>query len=42
MHNANTNAQNVRGARPTCLLVASGKGGVGTSVIAALTALAAA
>ena len=34
-------AHGIRGARPTCLLVASGKGGVGTSVIAALTALAA-
>src|SRR3954471_21029450 len=30
------------GARPTCLLVASGKGGVGTSSVAALAALTAA
>lgn len=30
------------GARPTCLLVASGKGGVGTSSVAALAALSAA
>jgi flagellar biosynthesis protein FlhG len=36
-----SHAHGIRGARPTCLLVASGKGGVGTSVIAALTALAA-
>lgn len=39
MHNP-TNS--VRGARPTCVLVASGKGGVGTSSIAALAALSAA
>ncbi|HEY9225812.1 MAG TPA: P-loop NTPase [Gemmatimonadaceae bacterium] len=35
-------SEGVRGARPSCLLVASGKGGVGTSCIAALVALAAA
>jgi len=32
----------LRGTRPTCVLVASGKGGVGTSSVAALMALAAA
>src|SRR5687767_8334719 len=41
MSNANNDAQPIRGARPTCVLVASGKGGVGTSSIAALTALSA-
>jgi flagellar biosynthesis protein FlhG len=38
MHNATSG---VRGARPTCVLIASGKGGVGTSSIAALAALSA-
>jgi len=35
-------AKTTSGARPTCLLVASGKGGVGTSSVAALAALSAA
>src|ERR1044071_3693357 len=40
--NASTVDRALRGARPTCVLVASGKGGVGTSSVAALLALAAA